>query len=347
MRVARVHQHGGFDCIKTESSGTDSVPNLPSDQHVLVKIKAIGLNHLDTWVRRGVPGHTFPLPIILSSDATGVIEKVGSSVTAFKPNDRVIINPGTSCGHCLACRSNHDNLCSKWGLMGETTDGVAREYLAIHQNQLALLPAHLSFEQGACIPINYVTAWQMLVTKAQVKPGETILIIGAGSGVNIACLQIAKLFGLQIFVSSNDSEKLKRAHTLGAHRLINTNETQVLDFVKNHTAKQGVDVVVDHVGQETFATSIRCLKRGGRLVSCGATTGAKIELDWKLIFFKNLSLLGSTYGTRSHFFEVMRLFELNRLHPVVDRVLKFDEMATAHELLEQRKVFGKIVVTFS
>lgn len=342
MRAAVIKQHGPPESIVFE----DRPVPVPRETQYLVRVKACGLNHLDTWVRRGVPGHTFPLPLVPGSDITGVIEKAGSAAKVFKPGDRVIINPGVSCGHCAQCHSGQDHLCPKWGLLGETTDGGCQEYIAVEERQVHLLPQQLSFEQGACVPINFITAWQMLVGKAQIKPGESILIHGAGSGVSVACIMIAKLHNMQIFVTSNSEEKLAKARTIGGQRFINTSKEHFRDAIKNLTAKQGVDVVVDHVGEATMMDSIRCLKRGGRLVSCGATTGADIKIDWKHIFFKNIALLGSTYGPRGDFWDVMKAFEANKLAVVLDSVVKIDELPRAHAAIEARKVFGKIVTVF-
>lgn len=342
MRVAVIKQHGPPESISFEER---AIPT-PSESQVLIRVKACGLNHLDTWVRRGVEGHKFPLPLVPGSDITGVVEKTGMAAKLFKPGDRVIVNPGVSCGHCSYCHSGQDHLCPKWGLLGETTDGGCQEYIAVEERQVHHLPQSLTFEHGACIPINYVTAWQMLVSKAKIRPGETILIHGAGSGVSIASIFIAKMHGMQIFVTSSSEEKLQRARTIGGHRFINTSKETFRDAIKSLTGKQGVDVVVDHVGEATFMESIRCLKRGGRLVSCGATTGANLNIDWKHVFFKNIALLGSTYGPRGDFWDVLKHFENNKLAAVLDTTVKLDGLPKAHAQIEARKVFGKIVVVF-
>lgn len=342
MRAALIKQHGSPDSIAFEER---PIP-VAGENECLIRIKACGLNHLDTWVRRGVAGHVFPLPMVPGSDIAGVVEKVGLGSKKFKPGDRVIVNPGISCGHCPECHGGRDHLCAKWGLLGETADGGCQEYLSVPERQIHLLPSQISFEQAACIPITYVTAWQMLVGKARVKPGETILIHAAGSGVSVACIQIARLHGMQIFVTSSSEEKLQRAKLLGAHRFINTSKDSFREAVRNLTSKQGVDVVVDHVGEPTFMESIRCLKRGGRLVSCGATAGSELKVDWKHVFFKNISLLGSTYGPRGDFWEVLRHFESGKLTAVFDSKIKLEELPKAHAALENRKVFGKIVVLF-
>lgn len=341
MRAAIIKEHGNPESICFE----DRPIPAPSETQILVRVKACGLNHLDTWVRRGVPGHKFPLPLVPGSDITGVVEKVGGAAKRFKSGDRVIINPGISCGHCQHCDSGNDHLCSKWGLLGETADGGCQDYIAVEESQAHALPSQLTFEQGACIPINYVTAWQMLVRKAAIRPGETVLIHGAGSGVTIASIMIAKMHGCQIFVTSSSEEKLQRARLVGGHRFINTSKESFREAVKNLTSKQGVDVVIDHVGEPTFMDSIRALKKGGRLVSCGATAGSELQIDWKHVFFKNIALIGSTYGPRGDFWDVLRAFEAGRLTAVVDSIVKLSELPKAHAAIEQRKVFGKIIVS--
>jgi NADPH:quinone reductase-like Zn-dependent oxidoreductase len=346
MKIAIIKQHGGFNSIVFEEKPIPA----PKADEVLVKVKACGLNHLDTWVRRGVPGHKFPLPLVPGSDITGVVEQVGPEAKLnapdIKPGSRIIINPGVHCGVCNECKAGKDHLCAKWGLLGETRDGGCQEYISVPGQLVHTLPSNLTFEQGACIPIAYVTAWQMLVGKAKVQQGETILIHAAGSGVSVACIQIARKFGLQIYVTSTSDDKLQHARNLGAHRFINSKKEPFREAVKNLTAKQGVDVVVDHIGGEFFMDSIRCLKRGGRLVSCGATAGSELNVDWKHVFFKNLALLGSTYGPEKDFVEVLGAFQKGQLSPIVDQIIRLEELPKGHEWIETRKVFGKVVVKF-
>ncbi|MGE4232570.1 MAG: zinc-binding dehydrogenase [Bacteriovoracia bacterium] len=345
MRAAVIEQHSSIEDKKGIVFHEKEMPKATANQSV-IKVKAIGLNHLDTWVRRGVPGHKFPLPIIPGSDVTGIVESASDELQkrGITNGARVIVNPSVFCGTCSFCTSGRDHLCQKWGLIGETTDGACQEYILAYDNQVYELPAKLSFEQGACIPINYVTAWQMLIGKAAIKKGETILILAAGSGVSVACIQIAKLMGLQIFVTSTSEEKLIRAKNLGAHRFILSTKEKIREAVRNLTSKQGVDVVVDHIAGENLMESIKCLKKGGRLVSCGATAGGDVHIDWKTIFFKNIALLGSTYGPSSDFIEVLNRFDKGELVPLIDSVFSFDEIQKAHEWLMNRKSFGKVVL---
>lgn len=348
MQAAVIHEHGSYDKIKIEDIPTPTLKQEAEPQY-LIAVKACGLNHLDIWVRRGVPGHRFPLPMVPGSDITGVIAQSidGTGARAkFKEGDSVIVNPALFCGTCTYCQRGDDHLCNKWGLLGETISGGCQEYIILPEKMLWSLPGTVSFEQGACIPINYVTAWEMLMTKAKIQKGESILIHSAGSGVSVACIQIAKLMGLQIIVTSTSEQKLQRSRSLGASRFIDTSKSDFVEDVKNLTGKAGVDVVVDHVGAPTIMNSIRCLKKGGRLVSCGATAGAKVEIDWKHVFFKNIALLGSTYGSRRSFQEVLDRFAHKELQPVIDTRISLKDLSVAHEAIETRKVFGKIVVKF-
>lgn len=352
MQAAVIREHGGYDKILFEDR---PVPTPHFTAHgeptVLVKVKACGLNHLDTWVRRGVPGHKFPLPLVPGSDIAGVVEAVsgpgpGGDASRLRVGDKVIVNPAVYCGECAACKGGNDHLCVKWGLLGETTDGGCQEYVLVPESRAFPMPDSIGFEQAACIPIAYVTAWEMLVSKARILPHETILIHAAGSAVSVACIQIAKMVGMHIIVTSTSADKLARARALGAHRFIDTSRSRFAEDVRNLTGKAGVDVVVDHIGTPTMADSVRCLKRGGRLVSCGATAGAEVTLDWKHVFFKNIALLGSTYGPVSAFRAVLAAFAEKKLTAVIDSRISLKELPAAHEALETRKVFGKMVVKF-
>lgn len=337
MKAAVVREHGSI--VFEERP----IPTIKENE-LLIEVRACGLNHLDVWVRKGVSGHKFPLPLVLGSDFTGIISKIGSNVSGYKIGNRVVVDPSVFCNECEFCLKGQENLCSRWGLRGESQDGGLQEYVAVPASNVHLLPNNVNFEHGACIPVAYVTAWHMLVQKAKIKEGDKILIHAAGSGVSVACIQIAKLFKAQIYVTSTSEEKLQRAKILGAHRFINTSKDSFRESIKLLTNKRGVDIVVDHIGAPTLIESLKCLRKGGKLVSCGATAGSDITLDWKLIFFKNLELLGSTYGTRSDFTDVLNCFEKGYLTTVVDKTFAFNELPAAHQALEERKVFGKAVI---
>jgi len=342
MKAIRIHEHGGVDKLMYEDVGS---PKIVPDE-VLVNVKAASVNHLDLWVRQGLPNVKYPLPIILGCDAAGVVAEVGSSVRDIKVGDRVAISPGISCGVCEQCLSGRDNFCREYTLLGEHRDGVDAEYVSLPARNLIPIPENLSFEEAATIPLVFLTAWQMLVEKAKVQPGEDVLILSAGSGVGSAGIQIAKLLGARVIATASSEEKLAKAKSLGADEVINYMTMDVLSEVRRLTDKKGVEVVFEHTGSETWRQSILSLAKGGRLVTCGATTGYEAITDLRYIFYKQLQILGSTMGSKGSLFKVFRLVESGKLKPVIDRVMPMKDVADAHRLLEERKVFGKIVLAF-
>ncbi len=341
MKAAFVRAHGGPDVIEI----TDRPRPVPRADEVLVQVKAAGLNHLDVWVRRGVPGHKFPLPMILGCDGAGLVAEVGSLVTAVKKGARVAIAPGFGCGTCTRCAEGQDHLCRFYGIFGETRDGTCAEYVAIPARNVLPLPDHLSFTDAAAVPLTFLTAWHMLVGRCGIQGGDDVLVHAAGSGVSIAAIQIARLFGARVFATASSAAKLARARELGADVLINYAEQDVAAVVRDATQKAGLEIVVDHVGETTIGTSLKMLKKGGRVVTCGATSGAKLESDLRLIFFKSLSLLGSTMGGLGELHRVWGLVGAGKLKPGVDRVLPLDRVAEGHAALEARATFGKVIVT--
>lgn len=341
MKAVRIHEHGGPQVLKIEEVAT---PELKAG-HALVRLKACGLNHLDLWVRKGVPGHTFPLPIIPGCDGSGVIEALGDGISGWEKGDDVLIAPGFSCGACAHCLRGDDNLCQHYGIFGETRDGTCAEFVLVPAANLLKKPANLSFEEAASMPLAFLTAWHMLVEKARVAPGEDVLIHAAGSGVSVAALQICKLFGARVFVTSSSDEKLEKAKALGADEGINYSSQDFSREIKTFTGKRGVDIVVDHVGEATWEKSIASLAKGGRLVSCGATSGFDLRTDARRFFFLSLTLYGSTMGSRSELHTVLKLAEQGRLKPVVDSILPWTDVSKAHEKLERREAFGKVVLS--
>ena len=341
MKAIRIHEHGGVDRLVPED-----LPSRPirSDE-ARVRVRAAGLNHLDLWVRRGIPGVRFPLPVIPGSDGAGVVAEIGTAATRFAPGDRVAVAPGISCGLCEECLSGRDNLCPDYGILGEHRDGTCAEEIVVPIRNLIPIPASLTFEQAAAIPLVFLTAWQMVVDRASVRPGETVLVLGAGSGVGSAAVQIARLHGARVIAVSGSASKIAKARELGAEEGIDLSRSDLREEVRRITDRRGADVVIEHVGKATWEQSVACLARGGRLVTCGATTGADVSLNLRQIFFKNLSILGSTMGRRSRLFTIFRHVEAGRLLPVVDRVLPLDRISEAHRLLEERGVFGKIILT--
>jgi NADPH:quinone reductase-like Zn-dependent oxidoreductase len=304
----------------------------------------VGLNHLDVWVRRGVPGHKFPLPIVPGCDVAGEIDALGAGAAGVAPGDRVVVAPGRSCGRCRACRSGNDPLCRDYGIRGESFDGGCCEYLIARADEVFPIPAGLEFPQAAAVPLVFLTAWHMLTARACVQPGERVLVHAAGSGVSSAAIQIAKFLGAKVLATAGGPEKCARARDLGADATVDSRASDFAPEVRLWTGKRGVDVIVDHVGTDTFERSMRCLAKGGRYVTCGATSGYELKTDFRLVYFKSLSILGSTMGGQHELEAVLGHVGDGRLKPVVDRTLPLENVAQAHALLESRSAFGKIVL---
>ncbi|HSY48643.1 MAG TPA: zinc-binding dehydrogenase [Thermoanaerobaculia bacterium] len=337
MKAILIREHGGVE--KLEMAEVAEPAAGPGE--AIIRVRAVALNHLDIWLRRGVPGHKFPLPMIPGSEVSGVIESVDDS--RWKAGDEVIVAPGYSCGLCAACLSGNDPLCRHSGIFGETVNGGASEKMAVPVRNLIRKPAVLSFAEAAALPLDMLTAWHMLVARAQLRPGETVLVQAGGSGVGSAAIQIARLWGATVYATAGTAEKAARAKALGADETIVHTQVDFLDEVRRLTGKRGVDVVVEHVGGETFERSLRALAKGGRLVTCGSTSGGEVTINLRLIFFKLLSILGSTMGSLAELHEVMKFVEVGRLRPVIDRILPLSEVAEGHRILEAREAFGKIV----
>ncbi|NOZ03707.1 MAG: zinc-binding dehydrogenase [FCB group bacterium] len=338
MKAVRIHTHGGPEVLQWEE-----IPDpKPGDSQVLVRIKATSLNHLDIWIRNGVPGT--PLPIILGSDGAGVVEEVGKGVTSFKPGDEVIIQPLTYCGHCRFCETGRENYCKSFGIYGENQNGTHCELMVVEEKNLRLKPDFLLFEEAASFALVGQTAYAMLVRRAQIEPGESVLVWGAGSGVGSMAVQIAKTRHCFVIATGGSEEKLRLAKELGADIVIDHYRQEVLTIVKEVTAGNGVDVVFEHVGAATWETSLKALGRGGRLVTCGATTGAKVNLDLRHLFFKQQSVLGSTMGDVAAFEAAFALLKERKIKPVVDRIFPMKDVQKAHQYLENRRQLGKVVL---
>lgn len=340
MRCVVVREHGGVDVLRLEERPVPA----PGPGHVRVRVRAIGLNHLDTWVRRGVPGHTFPLPLIPSSDACGVVDALGPGVRGVREGDAVVVLPGVSCGACEACQTGVDQLCRDYHILGESCDGTSAEFVCVPVANTAPLPARLSPEQGASFGLVFLTAWNMLVRRAELRAGETVLVHAGLSGVGSAAVQIARLLGAQVIATAGGAAKCAKVQALGAHHVIDYTATDFAAEVRALTGKAGVQVVFEHVGAATFAGSLKCLARGGRVVTCGATTGGNVQLSLHQVFFKNLSILGSTMGSKGDLRTILRLFEQGHFTPVLDRALPMAQVAEAHRLLEARAALGKLVL---
>lgn len=350
LKAWRVEKHGGPEVLKRVEL---KVPQ-PGPMEVLVQVEAVGLNHLDLWVRKGVEGHRFPLPLIPGCDVTGMIASFGPGSEPFlerdgiKINTPVIINPGISCGRCEACLSGFDPLCRHYGLVGETRDGGCTDAIVVPVANIIARPTEISAAEGAALPIAFVTAWSMLTRKTHLQPGETVLVQAGGSGVSIAAIQMAKFLGATVITTVGSDDKIEKARQLGADHVINYKKAPFREEVKKILAsygKKGCEVVIDHVGADTFQDSLKCLAWGGRFVTCGATSGAKVEMDLKAIFFKNISILGSTMGSKSDLIRITELVKQGKFKPIIDSTFPMDELPQAMEKLESRHVFGKIVVT--
>lgn len=335
MHAIRFHEHGGPDVLRYEE-----VPDpVPGPGEVLVRVKACALNHLDLWQRRGLQRVSIPLPHISGSDVAG--EVVGGDA---EPGLRVMLQPGLSCGRCSACLSGRDNDCPRYDILGYHTDGGYAELVKVPAKNLVPIPAAISFVDAAAFPLCFVTAWHMLVTRAGVKPGDDVLVIAAGSGVGQAAIQVAALHGARVLATAGSPAKLELARKLGAAEVIDHHAQSISDEVKRITGRRGVDIVIEHVGKETWNASMKCLAPGGRLVTCGATTGPDVSIDVRFLFSRQLSVLGSYMGTKGELLAAARFFFAGRLRPVVDRTFPLDRAADAQRHLEAAQHFGKIVL---
>lgn len=341
MKAVIFRQHGGPEVLEY----TDVPEPQIRANEVLVEVKACALNHLDIWVRGGLPGIEIPLPHILGDDVAGVVKQVGELVTWVKAGDEVMVQPGVSCGHCEACLSGNDNFCREYDIIGYRRDGGYAELVAVPGVNIVAKPSQLSWEEAAALPLVTVTAWHMLVTRAKVQPGETVLVQAAGSGVGSIAIQIAKLRGARVITTASTDEKLAHARELGADETINYTSSDWPKEVRRLTNRQGVDVVVEHTGAATWPGSIASLKTGGRLVTCGATSGYDGHTDLRQVFYRHLNILGSFMGSKAELLEAMKFVEQGKIRGVVDRVLPLSEARQAHELIENRAQFGKVVLS--
>jgi NADPH:quinone reductase-like Zn-dependent oxidoreductase len=340
MRAVVIAAHGDPDVIMIEER---PVPE-PGPGQVLVKMEAAALNHLDLWVRRGIPGVKYPLPMVPGTDLAGVVEAVGPGVTGIEPGLPMMAAPGVSCGRCGACSAGDDNLCRWYGIIGETCDGGCQEYVVLPAANVLPRPANITAEEGAAIPLTFLTAWHMLVARAGIRPGQDVLIHAAGSGVGAAAIQIAKLWGCRVIATTGTDAKLEKMTPYGIDVPLNYKTQDWMSETRRVTGKRGVDVVIDHVGADTMEKSVACLATGGCMVTCGTTSGAEIRLNFRRIFFKNLSVIGSTMGSRAEYYEILKHVASGRLRAVIDRVLPLEQCAEAHRVLENREAVGKVVL---
>jgi NADPH:quinone reductase-like Zn-dependent oxidoreductase len=341
MKLARIHQHGGPEALVYEDAPE---PKIKANQ-VLVRVRACALNHLDLFVRAGIPGMKFRMPHVLGSDVAGEIVEVGELCERVKPGWRVLLSPGMSCRQCEYCLAGNDNLCRRFTMFGYGVDGGDVELLAAPEYTAIQIPGGMSFEEAAAAPLVFLTAWHMLVTRAKLQPGEEVLVLAASSGVGTCAIQIAKMFQCRVIATAGGEEKLAKARALGADHVIDHYQQDISAEVKKLTGKRGVDIVVEHVGAATWAKSVESLAPAGRLVTCGATTGFDAHVDLRYLFSKQYSLLGSFMGTMGELHQVLKFVFRGQLKPVIDRVYPLSEIRAAHERLERKEQFGKVVVT--
>jgi NADPH:quinone reductase-like Zn-dependent oxidoreductase len=341
MKAALFHEFGGPDKVRVEEVPTPT----PGAGEALVRVRACGLNHLDLWVLGGMPALKTPVPFWTGCDIAGEVAGLGAGVSGPAPGTRVAVNPSLSCGACEWCVKGEDSLCVRYGILGEHVRGGLAEYVTVAAGNLLPLPDHVSFEEAAAFILVSMTAWRMLVTQAALRPAEDLLILGVGGGVSSAAVPIGKLCGARVFVTSSSDEKLRRAKALGADEGVNYTQADWGKVVREWTGKRGVDVVLDNVGAATWATSIRSLAGGGRLVTCGATSGPIGETDIRIVFWKQLRIIGSTMSSRKEFREVMGQLFAGRLKAIVDRTAPLADTAKALAALKKGEQFGKIVIT--
>ena len=341
MKAVRFHKHGGPEVLRYE----DAPDPVPTADEALVRVKACALNHLDLWARNGLPNVEIPLPHVSGSDIAGVVESVPQEERVLAKGDEVIVNPGIGCGRCERCLAGKDNQCKDYTIIGYGPDGGYAELVKVRRDHLIRKPEKMSFEEAASFPLVFETAYHMLATKARVAPGETVLVLAANSGVGSAAIQVAKLYGARVIATAGDQDKLSRAKALGADEVVDHYKQDILAEVRRLTEKRGVDVVVEHVGKTTWAGSVKALAKGGRLVTCGATTGAEVTTDLRYVYNKELTLYGSFMAGMGELLEVVKLFKEGRLKTVVDSVFPLERAAEAQAKMEGSRHFGKIVLT--
>jgi NADPH:quinone reductase-like Zn-dependent oxidoreductase len=338
MKAVRFHRHGGPEVLQYE----DAPDPVASPGRAIVRVRACALNHLDLWQRRGIDRVRIPMPHVSGSDVSGeVVDPDGGTAPA---GTRVMLQPGLRCGTCRACAAGRDSLCDAYDVLGLQSDGGYAELVSVPLENLIPIPDHIGFVEAAAFPLTFVTAWHMLVTLAGVRAGERVLVLAGGSGVGQAAIQVARLHGAQVFATSGPG-KVERTKALGAEQVFDHYSGDFARDVKSVTSGAGVDIVVEHVGEATWDRSLRALARGGRLVTCGATTGPRASLDLRHLFARQLQLLGSYMGTRAELHDAAEHFFAGRLQPVVDEEFPLSEAAAAQQRLEARQQFGKIVLT--
>jgi NADPH:quinone reductase-like Zn-dependent oxidoreductase len=341
MKALTLGAAGGLQHLRVQELPE---PTIRAPDEALIQVRAVALNRLDLFVTEGLPGVSYRFPHVMGSDGAGTVQEVGTAVTQARPGDRVMINPTLSCGTCWACLEGQDSLCPDLRVLGEHSSGTAAEYIVVPATNLALVPDAMPWPQAAAFSLATLTAWHMLTARARLQAGETVLIWGIGGGVALAALQVARLIGARTIVTSGTDSKLDAARRLGAEAVVNHRTADVVAEVRKQTAGRGADVVVDSIGEQSWQGSLRSLKRGGRLVICGATSGPMVAIDLRRLFWHQWSILGSTLGSRREYAEIVRLAGEGKLWPLVDRVVPLAEAVGAFERLSRNEQVGKLVI---
>jgi 2-desacetyl-2-hydroxyethyl bacteriochlorophyllide A dehydrogenase len=340
MKAVLFREHGGPDKLSYEELPMPQI----GPHEVLIRVKACALNHLDIWIRQGNPAYPIPLPHVSGSDVAGIVEQVGAQVENISVGARAFVSPGISCWNCEFCLAGRDNLCRSYSLMGAKLHGGYAEYVKVPFRNVLPIPENVTFEQAAAFPLVSVTASHMLFALAGLQHGETVLVMGAGSGVGMMAVQLAKLAGARVLTTVGSDDKIPKAVILGADAVINHAKEKVAERVKLLTEGQGVDVVIEHIGPEVWDTCVESLAKGGRLITCGATTGGEVTLNLRYVFSRQLTIKGSYMGTRAELVKAAELIGQKRLIAVIDRTFPLQEARAAQELMADRKLFGKIVL---
>jgi len=340
MKAVRFHQHGGIDVLKYEDAPK---PEIAANE-VLVQVAACALNHLDIWLRKGTASWKLSMPHIVGSDISGEVAAVGGLVRRVKPGDRVLLSPGISCGQCEQCFNGLDSACRSYTLFGVMVDGGYAEYVKSPETNVIPIPGDLSFDEAAAVPLVSVTAWHMLITRAQLRPGEDVLVIAAGSGVGSVAIQIAKLMSARVVAVAGTDAKLAKARDLGADEVINHRTQSIAGEVRRLTNKRGVDVIVDHVGTAVWEDCFESLATYGRFVTCGTTSGEDAKLNLRTLYGRQRTLLGSFMGGKGELLQVLKFIGQRKVRAVIDSVFPLSEAAAAQKKMEDRDLFGKIVL---
>lgn len=344
MKAAVIEEHGGLDCVKIGEISESE----PAENEVILKVHSAGLNHLDIWVRKGRPGLEVEMPHILGSDAAGIVIAVGGNVTDVSIGDEVILNPGLSCGSCEYCHRGEQSQCPSFGIVGMTRQGTFAEQVAVPACNVFPKPSYVNFDEAGTLALSYLTAWRMLMTRARLKPGQTVLIHGVGGGVALSALQLAKLAGAEVIVTSSSDEKLTRAIQLGAEHTINYRKVDdVAQCVREVTSGRGADVIIDTVGAATWPIDFSAVRRGGKIVLCGVTSGPNVKTNLQMLYWNQLTILGSTMGSDEDFRQMLKAVTTARLKPVIDSVMPLESVREAMSRMEEGKQFGKIVLKIS